>query len=76
MSRMSDLSGKHTPVHVFLIEREDGTTSRLLIPGGLCDHRYPQRLKPGERVVLGARTWRSSPAFIDMPACSQPDYQT
>ena len=64
----------HTPIHIFTVEGPNGRR-RIIIPGGYCDVRYPQRLRAGESIVAGSKTWRSSFVYLDHPSDSQKDYQ-
>jgi hypothetical protein len=63
-----------TPVHVFTLERQDGTRRRVAIPGSYCTRRRPT-LRHGERIVPGTQTWRSDLRYLDHPS-GQRDYQT
>lgn len=59
---------RSTPLHIFTIERVDGTIRRIVIPGGYSQFRRDRaeaKLKPGDRIV--STTWRSDWRYLDHP---------
>lgn len=57
------------PIHIYTVQRADGTLRRKVIPGGYTApvrDRMQAKLAPGDRIV--DRTWRPDWRFLDHPA--------
>ena len=57
------------PIHIYTVQRADGTIRRKVIPGGYAADvrgRVEAKLKPGDRIV--EKTWRSDWRYLEHPA--------